>query len=931
MRIYLFVLLTLSMGIDLAVAADLDDYNVVWDSPSADYTGSMPLGNGDIGLNVWVEQGGDLLFYISKTDAWGDNARLLKVGRVRVRLDPNPFTEGGAFEQTLCLRDATLRVQAGDSQSTTSVQVWVDAHHPVIHVTVDSQTPTEATAAIELWRTDRLELPQIEVSDVHLDRSKPNRQREPTIVEPDTVLQEQTNRIGWYHHNVKSVGPKLAAELQGLTEFSQDDPLLNRTFGAIVTAEQGERIDDLHLRSPQGTSHRFSVTVLTRHPSTPAEWLEAVDQTIDNVHSLDFAARRESHQRWWDEFWNRSWIFASSNEEAAPATLIPINSLPVRIGTDQHGGSRLAGEIGRVSLLARPMTDAEIDNLAKLDRREKLTRADGQLFSGVPELPTTIEDSALWDFSGGLTVEAWLKPDELPGSGARIVDKITPGKGDGMLLDTWPGNSLRFICGQTVTQAAAGPKADQWSHVAAVVDPTGGECRVYLNGKCVAQSRLNDALDDAFAVTRGYHLQRFINACNGRGAFPIKFNGSIFTVPHPGAPGDADYRRWGPGYWWQNTRLPYISMCASGDFDLMEPLFRMYGGEVLRLNKYRTKHYLGCDGAFFPECIYFWGPVFNETYGWTPFEQREDKLQESGWHKWEWTSGPELAWMMLDYYEHTLDAEFLQRDLIPFAHEVLTFFDQHFPVDENGIIVMHPSQALETWWDCTNPMPDVAGLRAITDRLLALPADQTSPTERELWQRVRSKMPPLPLREVDGDQALAPAERFANKRNSENPELYAVFPFRQVAIGRPNIQWGLAALEHRWARGNSGWRQDDIFMAYLGLADQARVNLAGRAKRHDPNSRFPAFWGPNYDWVPDQDHGGVLLKAFQAMALQTDGRKIYLLPAWPRDWDVHFKLHAPYRTTIQCVVRNGRIESLEVSPESRKGDIQFMGEASGLP
>ena len=273
----------------------------------------------------------------------------------------------------------------------------------------------------------------------------------------------------------------------------------------------------------------------------------------------------------------------------------------------------------------------------------------------------------------------------------------------------------------------------------------------------------------------------------------------------------------------------------------------------------------------------------------------------------------------------------IQRDLIPFAHEVLTFFDQHFPVDDNGTIVMHPSQALETWWDCTNPMPDVAGLRAITDRLFALPADQTSSAERELWQRVRSKMPPLPLREVEGDQALAPAERFANKRNIENPEMYAVFPFRQVAIGRPNIQWGLAALEHRWARGNSGWRQDDIFMAYLGLADQARVNLAGRAKRHDPNSRFPAFWGPNYDWVPDQDHGGVLLKAFQAMALQTDGRKIYLLPAWPRDWDVHFKLHAPYRTTIQCVVRNGRIESLEVSPESRKGDIQFMGEASGLP
>jgi len=51
-------------------AASLSDYNVVWDSPSTDFNGSMPIGNGDIGANVWVEDGGDLLFYISKTDAF---------------------------------------------------------------------------------------------------------------------------------------------------------------------------------------------------------------------------------------------------------------------------------------------------------------------------------------------------------------------------------------------------------------------------------------------------------------------------------------------------------------------------------------------------------------------------------------------------------------------------------------------------------------------------------------------------------------------------------------------------------------------------------------------------------------------------------------------------------------------------------------------
>ncbi len=71
---------------------DPSRYNVVWTSPSTDHNGSMPLGNGDITLNAWVEESGDLLFYVGKSDSWDENGRLLKVGRVRVSLDPRPQT-----------------------------------------------------------------------------------------------------------------------------------------------------------------------------------------------------------------------------------------------------------------------------------------------------------------------------------------------------------------------------------------------------------------------------------------------------------------------------------------------------------------------------------------------------------------------------------------------------------------------------------------------------------------------------------------------------------------------------------------------------------------------------------------------------------------------------------------------------------------------
>ena len=909
-----------------AAALDwLDQYNVVWETPSENALGSMPLGNGDIGLNAWAEKDGSIQFIISKTDAWDDNARLVKVGKVRVQLEPNPFAAGQPFKQTLSLRNATMRVEfSQEGGRRVAVQVWVDANYPVIHVNVESSWLIAATASVELWRTSQQEYKELQCSDIMTNA--PAAQKKPTIIEPDTVLKDQKDRIGWYHHNVKSFGPEILAEIQGLKDFKQQDPLLHRTFGAVITAgEHGkfhpeliERLDDLRLRSKICTGHDFNVFVLTRHPSSPAEWLAEMDQVIRK----DFAARSTRHEHWWSEFWNRSWIRAKANAESKPVSMVPENKHTAKAGLDQGGGNKYAGEFGRISVFAKVLSDAEIQALAQLSNEKPVAAAAGLLFTGNVVPPGALKDSAAWDFASGLTVEAWVKPEKLPGGGARIVDKITPGGADGFLLDTCPGNSVRFICGQSQVNQKDALPAGKWTHVAAVADPKAGGCRIYVDGKRVqGGAGLAAIADEAAYVSQMYHLQRFVSACSGRGAYPIKFNGNIFTMP-PDPQHDPDYRRWGPGYWWQNTRLPYFSMPASGDYDLMQPLFKMYCGEVLEMCKYRTKLYCGHDGAYFPECIYFWGPMFSETYGWQPWDKRgADKLQASGWHKWEWVGGLELCWLLLDYYEYTLDKEFLTKTAIPTIHEVLTFFEQHYKTNEQGKLVMHPSQALETWWACTNPMPELAGCTAVTERALTLPADLAPAAEREFWKRVHDKMPPLPLRDVDGKKALAPAEKFDKKSNCENPELYAVFPFRLIALNRPNPEWGIEALRHRWDRGNSGWRQDDSFMAYLGLTDDARKSLVARARNHDGNCRFPAFWGPNYDWTPDQCHGGNLLKVFQALLLQTDGRKILLLPAWPPEWDADFRLRAPFQTLVEGKVRGGKVTELRVTPKEREQDV----------
>jgi len=434
---------------------------------------------------------------------------------------------------------------------------------------------------------------------------------------------------------------------------------------------------------------------------------------------------------------------------------------------------------------------------------------------------------------------------------------------------------------------------------------------------------------ETFDVTRAYAFQRFIFACGGRGNFPIKYNGGIFTVQYQNRPGYHDYRHWGPGFWFQNTRLPYYSSLAGGDLDVMKPFLDLYCG-LVPLCEYRVKKYFGesFEGAYFPECIYFWGDVFPETYGQTPWNERDgDPLQTSRWHKWEWVGGLEVALLALQYYEYTLDEEFLAQKAIPTASSVLKFYDSYYSVDPaTGKLKLSPSQALETWQDCDDPTPEIAGIRAILGRLLALPEDKTSEKDRAYWRELLAKTPEIPTNvdEVSGKTKIAPAARFDLLRNIETPECYPVFPFRLYAFDLPNADQARLALELRKNRLKVGWCQDEMFYSYLGDREGARELLVNRARTKNPESRFFAFWGPNFDWTPDQTHGGVLNAAAQSLVLQTTGRRIWLAPSLPKTWDVEFKLHAPERTTLEGRIVDGEVAELNVEPKERAQDVEFV-------
>ncbi len=425
-------------------------------------------------------------------------------------------------------------------------------------------------------------------------------------------------------------------------------------------------------------------------------------------------------------------------------------------------------------------------------------------------------------------------------------------------------------------------------------------------------------------TTEGYVLQRFVTACAGRGAYAIKFNGSIFVVDHPAEnmggkkgepptilPVTADFRAWGGQYWFQNTRPMYWPRLMAGDFDEMLPLFKMYH-DMLPGNAALVKQYYNHEGAYCAETAPFFGGF--------------SKLAPEGMGSYTqhyFTDLLELSMMGLDYYEYTGDKAFLRETVLPIANAILTFFDQHFTHDPSGKLVLDPDNAIEMYWKVHNPAPDIGGLHAVLARLIALPDDLADDATRKNWQRIQAELPDLPTGMVNGKKLLLPyeGEQTAPSHNSENPELYAIYPFRLYGLGRPDLDVALDTFAVRKNKSTGCWYQDPIQAAMLGLTDLAQKDVTFDLTRSDPNLKFPAFWARGHDYMPDEDNGGNGENGLQEMLMQVNGRQILLLPAWPKNWDADFKLHAPFQTIVEGKVAGGKLVSLAVNPPERKKDI----------
>ena len=429
-------------------------------------------------------------------------------------------------------------------------------------------------------------------------------------------------------------------------------------------------------------------------------------------------------------------------------------------------------------------------------------------------------------------------------------------------------------------------------------------------------------------LARNYTLFRYMLGCNSRGQWPTKFNGGLFTFDpeYVNPTGEyhlsPDFRNWGGGvHTAQNQRLVYWPMLKSGDYELLLPQLDFYLN-IYRNAEERSRLYWGHEGACLTEQVENYGLPCYPEYGTKRPVDADPGMEHNAWLEYEWDTCLEFCMMALEAHRYGgMDIE----RYLPMIHSCLRFFDEHYqylamergdsPLDSNGKLVLYPGSGGETFKGACNSTSTIAALRTVTEAVMDYAKERNDSSLLTLHSSLLSRLPDIIIR----NGMIQPAKYYERVQNEETPQLYPVFPWRMYGVGKPDIKVAQKTYKSdflaRKFRSHVGWKQDAIWAACLGLTEEAARLL--QLKMGDGPHRFPAFWGPGFDWTPDHNWGGSGMIALQEMLLQEAGDTLYLFPAWPKDWDVRFKLHASGGTTVEAELKGGKVTSVKVTPQAR--------------
>ena len=334
-----------------------------------------------------------------------------------------------------------------------------------------------------------------------------------------------------------------------------------------------------------------------------------------------------------------------------------------------------------------------------------------------------------------------------------------------------------------------------------------------------------------------------------------------------------------------------------------------------------------------------------------------------GWHSNLLYNAGDVANLMWEHYQHTGDEEFLKEYAYPLMREVAEFY-RTFPgmyEEEDGKYHLHETGWSESIMAARDIIDDLAVIRGLYPTVITVSERLGVDEElRPKWRRILDNLAPYPTGSMTdaliktehpgGHETYAVAREQATGHHSNgcsndcrlrmlllfdlvNLETRAIDPDTweltmhslEAHVNIKSILNGAHPTHHNWGYV---WNRTLVKAARMGRTDLVGKGLPLMLRQFTIPNHYHGvhknWYYPNrMPWTgelqsPSLQETGVLAECLQEPLLQSPAPGpgtepvIHVLPAWPAEWDVVFKLHAKGGYTVAASQKSGKLEWIEI-------------------
>ncbi len=383
-----------------------------------------------------------------------------------------------------------------------------------------------------------------------------------------------------------------------------------------------------------------------------------------------------------------------------------------------------------------------------------------------------------------------------------------------------------------------------------------------------------------------------------------------------------DFHQWDPAaYWHWNLRMQVAANLSAGLFELNEPYFRLYAGNLANIEAWTKSRMQNRPGVCVPETMRFNGQGF-ENEGWTKSPGRDcDAGSPPYYNARTISTGAEVSFWIWRQYLATGDEKFLAGNY-PLMGAAARFLLAYSRTGNDGLRHTSPSNAHENQWDVHDPITDLCAMKTLFPAVIE--AARTLHKDSDLIEEARAalrQIPELPRTDAatlkrklsladdaKGTDVIAQSyDQGAPIHNSENLGLEPVWPYSLIGDNGTLHELAVRTYWHRPNKIANDWSYDPLQAARLGLSDEVKTSLL------QLTAKYQAYPSGFANFVKQEfyiEQIGVVAAALDEALVQDYDGLLRIAPAWPREWDADATVYVERNSKVHVQVRQGRISAV---------------------